>query len=86
MPASSAREFLRRRRSRSRGLILRAVRPLPEYLGFLTLAQSKGEISFTVDYALDPENAASVYETSRAMGFVPFVGNRALDRYVEPAP
>jgi endo-alpha-1,4-polygalactosaminidase (GH114 family) len=40
----------------------------------------------TVDYALDPENVAWVYETSRELGFMPFVGNRALDRYVEPMP
>ena len=30
------------------------------------------------------EAVAWVYETSRGMGFVPFVGNRALDRHVEP--
>jgi len=32
----------------------------------------------------DPSNIAWVYETSRALGFVPFVGNWALDRYLEP--
>jgi cysteinyl-tRNA synthetase len=57
-----------------------------EYLGYLTLARDKGEIIFTVDYALQAENVTWVYETSRALGFVPFVGNRALDRYVEPMP
>jgi cysteinyl-tRNA synthetase len=57
-----------------------------EYLSFLTLAHDKGEIIFTVDYALEPENVTWVYETSRALGFVPFVGNRALNRYVEPVP
>jgi len=57
-----------------------------EYLHYLTLAQRKGVPIFTVDYALDPENVAWVYETSRALGFVPFVSNRALDRYVEPVP
>jgi cysteinyl-tRNA synthetase len=57
-----------------------------EYLHYLTLAQRKGLPIFTVDYALDPENVSWIYETSRAMGFVPFVGNRALDRYVEPVP
>ena len=40
-------------------------------------------IIFSVDYALEPENVSWVYETSRGLGFVPFVGNRALDRYVE---
>jgi len=57
-----------------------------EYLHYLTLARHKGEIIFTVDYALDPENVAWVYQASRALGFVPFVSNRGLDRYVEPVP
>jgi cysteinyl-tRNA synthetase len=57
-----------------------------EYLRYLTLAQRKGMIIFTVDYALGPENVAWVYQTSRALGFVPFASNRALDRYVEPMP
>jgi cysteinyl-tRNA synthetase len=57
-----------------------------EYLRYLALAQQKGVPIFTVDYALDPANVAWVYETSRALGFVPFVGNRALDRYVDPYP
>jgi len=55
-----------------------------EYLRDLTLAQSKGLIIFTVDYALEPENVSWVYETSRGLGFVPFVGNRTLDQYVAP--
>jgi cysteinyl-tRNA synthetase len=57
-----------------------------EYLGYLTLAGDKGAIIFTVDYALDPENVTWVYQTSRALGFVPFVSNRGLDRYVDPVP
>jgi len=57
-----------------------------EYLHYLTLARDKGEIIFTVDYALEPDNVAWVYETSRALGFVPFVSNRGLDRYVESVP
>jgi cysteinyl-tRNA synthetase len=57
-----------------------------EYLRYLTAARDKGELIFSVDYALEPENISWVYETSRGLGFVPFVGNRALDRYVEPAP
>jgi cysteinyl-tRNA synthetase len=57
-----------------------------EYLHYLTLARDKGEIIFTVDYALEPDNVAWIYETSRALGFVPFTSNRALDRYVEPVP
>ena len=57
-----------------------------EYLHYLTLARDKGEIIFTVDYALEPDNVAWVYETSRALGFVPFASNRGLDGYVEPVP
>ena len=57
-----------------------------EYLRDLTLARSKREIIFTVDYALDRDNVEWVYETSRSLGFVPFAGNRALDRFVEPVP
>lgn len=57
-----------------------------EYLFYLTLAQDKGEIIFTVDYALEPENITWVYENSRALGFIPFVGNRALDSYIDPVP
>lgn len=57
-----------------------------EYLFYLMLAQDKGEVVFTVDYALKPENIAFVYETSRDMGFIPFVSNRALDVYIDPVP
>ena len=57
-----------------------------EYLEYLARAQNEGLIIFTVDYALDTENIAWVYETSRLLGFVPFVGNRALDRCEEPFP
>ncbi|MFQ5501671.1 MAG: hypothetical protein ACE5EQ_05145, partial [Phycisphaerae bacterium] len=55
-----------------------------EYLRDLRLAQSKGLVIFTVDYTLDPDNVAWVYETSRGLGFIPFVGSRALDRFVIP--
>ena len=54
------------------------------YLDYLLLAQSKGVPIFTVDYALDPENIDWVQQTSRDLGFVPFVGNRALNAYVAP--
>ncbi len=57
-----------------------------EYLFFLKIAQQKGIPVFTVDYALQPENVTWVYETSRSLGFIPFVGNRALDRFFEPVP
>jgi uncharacterized protein (TIGR01370 family) len=55
-----------------------------EYIYYLTMAQLKGKIIFTVDYALNPENVAWVYKTSRALGFIPFVSNRALNIYLEP--
>jgi len=57
-----------------------------EYLGYLRLAYSKGLIIFTVDYALEADNVAWVYQEARSLGFIPFVGNRALDRYLEPYP
>ncbi len=57
-----------------------------EYLGDLQRAQDRGVIVFTVDYALDPDNVVWVHQTSRGLGFIPFVGNRALDQFVEPAP
>jgi cysteinyl-tRNA synthetase len=53
------------------------------YLAQLQLAQTKGMLIFTVDYALDPANIAWVTTTSRSLGFVPFVGSRALDGFVE---
>lgn len=55
-----------------------------EYLEALQVAQEKGLLIFTVDYALESENIQWVYCTSRSLGFIPFVGNRALDGYVEP--
>ncbi len=55
-----------------------------EYLLYLRRAKSMGLPVFTVDYALHPDNVNWIYETSRGLGFVPFVGNRALDEFVEP--
>jgi cysteinyl-tRNA synthetase len=57
-----------------------------EYLAQLAVAADRGLPVFTVDYALDPENSAWVYETSRSLGFVPFVSSRALDRFVPVVP
>lgn len=54
------------------------------YLDDLTAARAAGLVVLTVDYATDPDNVAWVYETSRALGFVPFVGSRSLDRFVAP--
>lgn len=56
------------------------------YIEDLLLAKSRGLTIFTVDYALDPENVQWVYETSRALGFIPFVSNRALDQFLQPYP
>ena len=55
------------------------------YLADLTVAQNKGLPIFTVDYALDPANVDWVFQTARELGFVPFVGSRALDTFV-PVP
>ncbi|MBC8503592.1 MAG: endo alpha-1,4 polygalactosaminidase [Anaerolineales bacterium] len=57
-----------------------------EYLEYLSVAQEKEIPIFTVDYALEEENIAWIYETSRALGFIPFVSNRGLDQFVEPWP
>ena len=56
------------------------------YLEYLQLAQSNGLMVLTVDYALDEPNIEQVVRTSRQMGFIPFVGSRALERYIEPVP
>lgn len=57
-----------------------------EYLEDLLLAQSKGVVIFTVDYALDPKNIAWLFQKARGLGFIPFVSSRGLDRFVEPVP
>lgn len=54
------------------------------YLDDLTYARDLGVTIFTVDYAVQPENIAWVYETARGYGFVPFVSTRALDVYLPP--
>jgi cysteinyl-tRNA synthetase len=56
------------------------------YLSYLIQAQEVGLVVFTVDYALDANNIAWVYRTSRANGFIPLVTNRGLDQFVEPYP
>ncbi len=55
-----------------------------EYIRYLTLAREKGTLIFTIDYALNPQNVEWVYQTSRALGFVPFVSERALSLYRDP--
>ena len=57
-----------------------------EFITYLTAAQDKGLIIFTVDYATNPDNIANVYRTSRSIGFVPFVSTRFLNQYIEPVP
>jgi len=47
------------------------------------MAQDNGEVVLTIDYALLQENIEWIYNTSRAHGFIPFVGNRLPDQYVE---
>jgi cysteinyl-tRNA synthetase len=57
-----------------------------EVLYYLNIARLRSLPVFTVDYALEPENMAWIYETSRELGFIPFVSNRELDMYFEPVP
>ncbi len=54
------------------------------YIEDLLFAQSKGFTIFTIDYALEPENIEWIYQTSRGLGFIPFVSNRNLDQFVDP--
>ena len=55
-----------------------------EYLISLDAVRAAGLPVLTVDYAADPANVQFVLETSRARGFLPFVGTRLLDEYVPP--
>ena len=57
-----------------------------EYVGYLTQWRNSGKPVFTVDYAVRPENVTWVYGTSRALGFIPFVSSRSLDRWIPPVP
>jgi cysteinyl-tRNA synthetase len=52
----------------------------------LELAKSSGKAIFTVDYAIETRNIATAAERSRALGFIPFVGARALKTLVPPIP
>lgn len=54
------------------------------YLTYLVMAHDQGEFILTVDYALEPAHVAWVHQAAHALGFVPFTGPRALDRYLPP--
>lgn len=56
------------------------------YLEQLLLAQSKGLLIFTIDYAVEEENIDWVYVTSRGYGFIPFVSNRWLNQFLDSVP
>jgi endo-alpha-1,4-polygalactosaminidase (GH114 family) len=54
------------------------------YITALRAAQRHGMLIFSVDYALACANVARVYDTARALGFVPFSSERALSIYRDP--
>jgi cysteinyl-tRNA synthetase len=54
------------------------------YLQQLAVARARGTIVLTVDYTVEPDNVARVYQASRALGYIPYVGPRALDRFLPP--
>ena len=54
------------------------------YIEELLYAQAQGLVIFTVDYATEAENIEWIYQTSRELGFIPFVSNRNLDTYHPP--
>ena len=56
------------------------------YLTFLKSAQKNSKLIFTIDYALEPENIAWIYQTARTLGFVPFVTERNVNTYLSPYP
>jgi cysteinyl-tRNA synthetase len=54
------------------------------YINDLVAARDQGLTIFTIDYALDPDNIAWIYQKSRGLGFIPFVSERELGTYMEP--
>jgi cysteinyl-tRNA synthetase len=48
--------------------------------------RARGLPVFSIDYALDPGNAAEVYGAAAAQGFVPLVSRVALSRMTETPP
>ena len=55
-----------------------------EYVRNLQIALQNDLPVFTVDYAVLPSNIAWIYNTSRALGFIPFVSERSLSTYIPP--
>jgi len=55
-----------------------------EYIRDLQIAQAQDLRVFTVDYAVQPQNISRVRKLAGEHGFVPFVGERALDRFWLP--
>ena len=56
------------------------------YLEDLERARDAGLVVLSVDYAVEPDNIATVYREQRSRGFVPFTSGRLLDRWIEPVP
>lgn len=52
------------------------------YLYYLDIASGKNIPIFTVDYAVQQNNINAVYIDSRALGYIPFVGQRALANFI----
>ncbi len=56
------------------------------YIEALKRAQGSGLVIFTVDYALQKKNSDRVYKMARRLGFVPYVGERALATFRPARP
>jgi len=52
------------------------------YLEYLKKVLQAGKVVFTIDYAVEAENIAWIYQTSRELGFIPFVGERDLGKFI----
>ena len=55
-----------------------------QYIHDLQVAQAQGLRVFTVDYAVQAQNIARVRRLAVGYGFLPFVGERALERFWLP--
>jgi endo-alpha-1,4-polygalactosaminidase (GH114 family) len=54
------------------------------YLRDLRRIRATGLPVLTVDYAQEPTNVAATLTRARAEGFVPFIGVRGLNHWVDP--